>query len=213
MATDPHGAEYFQLAATVRHKLRKADPRANTMLNLLEVYVNAAIFQHDRIVRGDRQSKQAFGELWTNLLPSLRDEHLFYSLSDKLWNVNEVIFRDIHFYLVCVDKVEKLHRRFLEIVAPLAEELDNPMEFRQLRKLTQRTLAQAVSQPVKARDFLEHIDKEILEGNFGGLKHEVNASQHTFLYGSQESVMIDTELLKKAYQAVIRMLEHLPDRE
>ncbi len=213
MATDQHGTEYFQLAATVRHKLRKADPHANTMLNLLEAYVNAAIFQHDRIVRGNRQSKQAFGELWTNLLPSLRDEHLFYSLSDKLWNINEVIFRDIHFYLICVDKVEKLHRRFLEIVAPLAEELDNPIELRHLRKLTQRILAQAISQPVKARNFLEHIDNEILEGNFGGLRHEFNASQHTFLYGNQERVMIDTELLKKAYQAVIRMLEHLPDRE
>ena len=198
--------ELYYGAGAVRRKIGQSDPKTHDYLNQLEVYINGAIIQYHRIQEDHNLSTRAFKELWKGSLDPPR------IWEEKLGPTNLTLFLDIHFYLICLDKIDKLYPQFLSHFASLGKGAQDNTARRIQRKLVQRKFEQALSQIKDARDFREHIEDKIRKGEFGGFGHEVNKNGHRFIYGKKKRrLSIDLKPITDAYETLIGMLRSLAD--
>lgn len=198
--------EIYFAAATVRDNLGHSLPELHSFLNTLENYVNGAIIQYYRLNDAHKLSAQLL--LQRNAVPFNR------TLSDSLHLNLHLRFLDLHYYAICVDKIEKLHQKFLKQVALLAKPMKDSDDIRVKRKFAEKQLNMVLSPITEARHYLEHIDREIRKGNFDGLNLETNEAGTKFSYGRGEKRVVvnieDVEKIKRAYEALVRYIQSLP---
>ena len=199
--------ELYHAASTVRRKIDQSSPEAHTYLNLLEDYINGAITQYHRIQEDYNLMANAFVEIRQHAF----DDSRFWQ--DKLWDTQLTLLLDIHFYLICLDKVQKLYIRFRKSIEHPLKGAESQHRWRCVR----RRFEQALSPVKDARGFLEHIDNVVGGGFFDGLSWETNEIGTTFIYtkrNSDEKHFLNINGLKRiteAYEALIEMLHSLPD--
>jgi hypothetical protein len=196
--------DHFFGAGTMRDRLGTSEPELNLLINKLEDYVNGTILQHHRIAH----NYQVRARLMFENLENVADR----SISESLFSMQDILFLDIHFYAICVDKVDKLCRKLLEHIAPMAKAAPNTREIRAKRKEA-RVLLDFTSEPVtKARDWLEHVDEKIAHGDFSGLHSARDDIGLTFSYGAEPKRTIDisSDPIARAYEAVLAYIRSLP---
>lgn len=127
----------------------------------LENYVNGLVLQWNRI-GDDNMRHQALS--WSGALMSNDDvARAFAQYSNR-------IMLDIHFYLVCWDKANK----YFDVVSRNSKSNCIEATWKALSPLTERAS--------RARDFFEHLDKQLSDNNFGTTSYGISGSQH-FMFG------------------------------
>ncbi len=211
-AAEDKRIEIYQAAASVRDKIGRSNFDGHIYINQLEKYINGATIQYHRIQMENGFSVNSQRRIGEQLLPSLSNRPLWNSMNDHLWDTNLMIFLDIHYYLICLDKIDKLYGRFLKSIATAGKELADVSGRRVKVKQVRKLFEQALQQTKDARGFLEHPDKIVQKGEFNGLKHEKNERGNWFTYGDDAcQVCLNPEPIHLAYEALIEMLRTFPD--
>jgi hypothetical protein len=191
--------ELFRAAGTIRRKLGRMNPKAHAYINLLEQYVNGAIIQFGRI----QEASDHLSFLFTQAPQHPSDTSKLYALPTMI----DILFLDLHFWIICLEKVENLYD---EGIRSELHRLGLTSEIRPKRKIADHRFKKALAGVDEARNFLEHIEKEVRKGMFEGLRHEKDANGEKFICGGH-SVTLDPHLLSQAYEALIEWIRSLPD--
>jgi hypothetical protein len=203
----PQEVELYFPNSAIRGKIGSTLPDAIASLDLLMQYVNGAIIQHARINQGQQLSNRS---LLLNSIHKPEGQAYWDSWLCRLQSE----FLDIHYYAICLDKIEKLYRQVMELVAPLARNAASPSEIRSKRLRAENQLREAIQPAAEARDYLEHINEKIATSNYDGLRTESNDTSFRLTYGKgEEQVTVDMGnivRLKQAYEALIDYLATLP---
>jgi hypothetical protein len=198
--------ENYFASATIRDKLGDDDPALHSLINTLEDYINGAIIQYTRIIQDH--------EIGNELMYSSSIDQYDQSISDSLFMNLQIKLLDIHYYAICLDKVEKLYKILLRRLSKIDHIDENTEMIREKRKKAEKML-NLVSHPLsEARNYLEHIEEEICNNNFSGFRIETNESGIKFTYGNENKYMIDIseiEKVKNAYEALIEYILNLPN--
>jgi len=201
--------ELYFGSGSLSNKIGKSMPEANTLLNILEDYVNGAIIQNHRIV--NRRLLMTELQLKWGLSP------FESALPDSLFAQLHMNFLDLHYYAICIDKIDKLQRKLIERLSPLAHGAINNDEIRLKRSSAENCLKQALTPVADARNYLEHIEEHIAKGDFEGMTIETseNASKFTYGAGNEKHTinLSSLEQIKKTYEAVVEYISVLPDAE
>jgi hypothetical protein len=207
---DPFQSVEVQLyfpAAAISEKTATELPKATACLNLIMQYVDGAIIQHSRL----QQEQQAL-----NRFAIENSAARFGRQADwDAWFIRlQSFFLDIHYYAICVDKIEKLYSDVLGLMAPLSRNAPNNAEIRKKRNIAQNRLREVIHPIVEARQYLEHIDKEIAKGNYAGLRTQYNDLGIILTYGDGEKQvtmdMGNINNLRQAYEDLVDYVVSLP---
>jgi len=125
----------------------------------LEFYVNALVLQWNRMGES-LTSREAM--LRGNLVSRPQGAKAFSQLGDRLT-------LDIHFYLICWDKIKKHFR----VVSGATDSRCIKDVWSEIQVMSERAS--------RARHFFEHLDKTVAEGNFGELGYGF-ANLRTFVF-------------------------------
>lgn len=203
----------YQSASTVRAKTA-GDQTADNVLNLLQEYVNAVIVQSERIRDSWEKSVQLqlqqIGQWHSG---NQRDEIRY--VSDEMFFNNEVRIKDIHYFLIAVDKIQKLWSALLKTLFVVRGGHEDPKEIRLLRNRAEAALRAGIRSLGldDARNYLEHIDKEILQGHHVGLESSTDFTNQRFkISGSGEEILLDAGPVAEAYEKLIDLIRQIPDR-
>jgi len=124
-------------------------------LDALEQYINGALIEERRI----EVSNEANGRLEPL---KLKDPTVFNkpdvlrTIADQRWATVDLIFLDIHFYCVCIDKAAKLGDTLLAAVntLPVPSLSSDKTTLRVLRQKAEHALSNAASQVIAAPNCL-----------------------------------------------------------
>jgi hypothetical protein len=217
--------ELYCAASTVRRKIGQSIIKAHAYLNMLEDYINGAIIQHHRIQEDKNLMDNALMEFSQHAFMEIYQPSLAapYSWTDKLGPAQWTLILDIHFYLICLDKIDKLYRLFLSSISPLGKGAEDSNQRRVNRRLVESKFRNSLQEGLgpddrgrTARDFLEHIEERIRDGLFDGLAWGSDERGMRFTCGKGEKkycVVISIKKITDAYEALIEMLRSLPDQE
>ena len=199
------GLPLFYVAESLVSRLEHREPSLRLAIHSLENYVNALTIQRHRI---DEDHISA-SDLYDTLEISPDDE-------DKLTAELRVamIFLDLHYYFICLDKIKKLFRLSLSALGKVARNGPNTDVIRVKRRAAKAALNEALRSLGSARDFLEHLDNEIAAGHHRGFEVNITSSSLEFTYGSPpDAFTVDIGnilYVYKAYEALVEYSETLP---
>jgi hypothetical protein len=198
--------ENYFASATIRDKLGNDDPALHSLINTLKDYINGAILQYTRIIQDHEIGKE--------LMYISSSNQYEQSISDSLFMNLQIKLLDIHYYAICLDKVEKLYKILLHRLSKNDHIGEKAEIIREKRKIAENML-KLVSHPLsEARNYLEHIEKEICKNNFSGFRIETNESGIKFTYGNENNKyridISEIEKVKNAYEALIGYIMSLP---
>jgi len=199
--------ELYWASGNLRRKIGRKLKTAHSYLNTLEDYINAAIVEFFRIrTLGELQHKELISEFGKA-----------FSLTQQLarpdsFSLMSLRFIELHNYLIATDKVMKHLDRFNAEVSSIA--IKGLPNWRARKKAVARKLKEATLGHKAARNYLEHMEKEILSGNFDGLRFKEEAGDFFFIYVSgngEQSINLNVNKLTEAYEAFIDLMHDLPD--
>jgi hypothetical protein len=151
---------YSSLRISVRDRFRSA--AARSALYHVETYVNGLVVQWNRMAEDVALSSRIMET--ENLMENVEAAKVDSQLGDRFQ-------LDIHFYLICWDKIQKHLALF--------DRSQGDSVISAIRARIRTMLAHAV----RARNFLEHLDKQITETMFGMRSTSISSDgQFTFRY-------------------------------
>jgi hypothetical protein len=192
-----------QGGSQVAARLASTDVDAASLALLLENYINATSIQYARIEHAEYTLQDLLDRdpPRGDDAPMSFEQEFFFGL----------IFLDLHYLLICADKVRKLAGELLKRTAPLAQSHRHPDQVRSARRIAEARLRTAVSPLGKARNYMEHIEKEISSGNYSGMKGGREGGQVMLtLGGGTKEIQIKLgafEGFGSAYQAVLEYVD------
>lgn len=208
--------ELYHEAATVRNKIGKNNTTSHELINQLEAYVNGAIIQYDRIndIHGrlvktmfDRMSLDTFYPKDDSLIPI--SNPISERAVEKLDLIHMITFLDVHYYLICVDKVRKLSQQFYSAMNKQGVGIEDTYRERVYTKIEELRESERLG-----RNHLEHIDEKITKREYQSLSVHYDESGHLFTYGTeQRCIHLDVKRVTSLYDALIDMLRNMPDVE
>jgi len=162
---------------------KNLSPFSTTILGHLEFYINGLIVQWNRI-----QSDEAESSRRRSAYPrTLEEAEAYVQERSKMgtakrleeakldFQLKERFILDVHFYLVCWDKVNKYFGRFAN------KEKDNPCIWEAWKGISSLT-----EKASRARDYFEHFDKMLPKDYAGDIpltqSFSISASQFEFGY-------------------------------
>ncbi len=144
MSTGPIDYHYYpsvRIAATQA----VASSAFRSALYYVEVYLNGLIIEWNRMVGDDVLHSDLMKQ---DITSNVEAAKAFSQAVDRLW-------LDIHFYLVCWDKINK----HFKIVSDTSQSECINDAWHEISDLTEKAS--------RARDFLEHLDKDVKRGGYG----------------------------------------------
>ena len=130
--------------------------------------------------------------------------------------VISLAFHDIHFTAIVLDKVRQALRGLLPILADLAETASDPSICRSYHKHLQHMLCGYLDPVRRVRNYLEHIDSEVMRHNYGPFAARPGSEGIVFSFGPvpiKTEVTLPTKLiLWRLHQALGDYLLSLPSQ-
>ena len=184
-------------------RLATIDAGAASLVVLLENYINAVAVQYARI----DYAEYTLQDLLDKDPP--RAEEAPLSFEQEFFF--DLIFLDLHYLLISADKVRKLAHELLKRTAPLAQGHQHPDQVRTARRMAEACLRTAIAPLGNARNYMEHIEKEISSGNYSGMKGGREAGEVTLKLGGPTKELVIKlgafEGFESAYGAVLEYVE------
>ena len=209
----PIQVDIYQAASTVRGQIG-SDESVNNLLNLLQEYVNASLIQSARI---GFESRHSTALLWRKLtlasdfMKSSTDA--FPDVANEMFCNNELIRKDAHFFLISVDKIEKLWPRLTAQIFkpdPSKHDIDEIRGLRRRSSVALRNLLSTIGFD-GACDYLEHVDEKIVSGEFNGFVSSSGGDGRYFeIPYSGEKVLLAGEPVANAYEKLIDLIRQIP---
>jgi hypothetical protein len=192
--------ELYHGANTVL-KVVHSNRKAYDYLRHLEHYINGTIIQSHRV--------RIYSSIAFSAYHEISDNASFARWNDTLL----MMFLEIHFYVICLEKVENLHAGFQASINDLF--VNAPEEVRERRKQIKKSFKRALSAVNDTRNFLEHMDEKIERGDFKDLDLSIgSAEDSTFSWGKPKKCLrIDSQPITQAYEALIEFLRSLPNSD
>jgi hypothetical protein len=190
----------FYEAETVVSRIEHIDPTIRIAFHSLENYINALTVQADRIFQD-----QETGPDLIDRSEQTGDNEA--QLAGELYIA--MIFIDLHFYFICLDKVEKLFRLSLDTLAKIARGATDADSVRAKRRLADEALSRATQDCDTARNFHEHLDKEIAKGRHAGFSARPIHLGVELTFGTPLGAhSIEVGNLQPVYTAYERLIEY-----
>ena len=190
----------FYEAEAVVSRLEYLQPGIRMAVHSLENYINALTIQRDRIDENQGQAESLFD----------RYEQTEDPEAELAGNLRvAMIFLDVHFYFICLDKFVKLFRLSLDILARLARGAPDPTVIRSKRTLAERAFNQASQHSDTARNFHEHLDKEIATRQHPGFRARGTALGVELTFGAPPNQLtVEVGNLGPVYTAYDKLIDY-----
>ena len=201
-ATKSHQIEIYCASSALGARIGKLSPKAHLYLDILEDYMNGAIFQYHRIHNAQDVGHIISFSDYSKQKSSTGLEARFFK--------RHIAINDVHYYTICIDKIDKLYPKLLSELASIHSRIRSS-EVKHKKSLATNLLRRALAPAVRARQYLEHIVKEMVAGNFGGFGIHTGMSRSTFSFASQDRRLTlelgDLVEIQHAYEALVSYID------
>jgi hypothetical protein len=212
------------------NRLGREDQKNFYYFTMLEFYVNGVLLQSFRIKEHRARMKQAeknldmmSAQMKGSRIEDLRSKgnEMSEIIDEELVVPSYVMRFDIHYFVVCVDKILKLYPQLLNAMVRERTGEENIDEIKHQKKgiAEKFKLIQEGSRigmgKKNVRNFLEHIDTVI--GDWKGGKSPLNFTFHqhpendTVIYSDRYSISVDPKPVIEAYESLVNWIESLPE--